>query len=111
MNTFLWLVALFFSAPVFAKPVNINTADAKTISQSLTGISLKKAEEIVANRTQNGDFKSVADLQRVMGIGEKTIAVNKADILVSNPKAITGRYHYRIRQRHGHTHNRRTNQN
>ena len=110
MNKLLLLVALF-SGNVLAKPVNINSADAQTISQSLTGISLKKAEEIVANRIQKGDFKSADDLKRVLGIGEKTVSMNKADILVSNPKPTTGRYHDRTRQRHGHTRERPTNQN
>lgn len=110
MKKLLLLVALF-SANAFAKPVNINNADAKTISQSLSGISLEKAEQIVADRIQNGDFKSADDLKRVIGIGEKTVAINKADILVSNPKPTTGRYHDRTRQRHGHTHERPKNQN
>lgn len=110
MKTLL-LVASLFSAHVFATPVNINSADAKSISESLSGISLKKAEAIVANRIQNGDFKNIDDLKRVIGIGEKTIAINKADILLAdikdNPK--TGRYHPRTRQRHGHTRERRKN--
>lgn len=115
MKKLLLLVALF-SAHAFAKPVNINSADAKTISESLSGISLKKTEVIVANRIQNGDFKSIDDLKRVIGIGEKTIAVNKADILLADIKANasqdnpkTGRYHPRTRQRHGHTRERRKN--
>lgn len=110
MNKLLLLAALF-SANTFAKPVNINSADAKTISQSLTGISVKKAEAIVASRIQTGDFKSADDLKRVAGIDEKTIAANKADILVANPKPTTGRHHERTRQRHGHTHERPQNQN
>lgn len=110
MNKLLLIVALF-SAHVFAKPVNVNRANAKTISESLTGINLNKAEAIVADRIQHGDFKSVDDLKRVIGIGAKTIAVNKADILVSNPKVTTGRYHIRTRQRHGHSHERQRNQN
>jgi competence protein ComEA len=83
----LLVILAVFSANVFATPVNINTADAKTISSSLTGIGAKKAEAIVADRTKNGPFKSVDDLKRVSGIGEKTVSANKADILLSDPKA------------------------
>ena len=88
MNKLLLILALF-SANVFAKPVNVNKADAKTISDSLVGVGKKKAEAIVADRTKNGPFKSVADLKRVSGIGEKTVTANKTDILLDDPKAAT----------------------
>jgi competence protein ComEA len=113
--TKLLLLSALFSVNAFATPVNINSADAKTISESLAGISLKKAEAIVADRIQNGEFKSITDLKRVFGIGEKTIAINKTDILFSNSQTITsnatktGRHHLRSRGRHGHTHNRLEN--
>ncbi len=110
MNKLLLLVTIF-SANAFAKPVNINNADATTISQALTGITLKQAEAIVASRIQAGDFNSVEELKRVVGIDEKTVARNKADILFANPKPRTGRYHERSRERHGHTHERPQNRN
>ncbi len=81
----LWLV----SVNVFATPVNVNTADAATISASLAGIGAKKAEAIVADRAKNGVFKSVNDLKRVAGIGDKIISANKNDILLSDPKPAT----------------------
>ncbi len=83
----LLLVIALFSANAFATPVNINTADAKTIAASLAGVGIKKAEAIVADRTKNGAFKSVDDLKRVSGIGDKTVATNKADILLADPAA------------------------
>lgn len=70
------LVALFAvvcSFNVFASPVNINTADAKTIGEALSGIGLKKAEAIVKYREEKGDFKSADELVNVAGIGEKTV--------------------------------------
>ncbi|MGZ8200008.1 MAG: ComEA family DNA-binding protein [Methylosarcina sp.] len=73
---FLWV----FNA--FAVPVNINNADAKTISDSLSGIGLKKAEAIVKYRTEKGAFSRVEDLTNVAGIGEKTLEKNKKDILL-----------------------------
>lgn len=65
-----------------AAPVNINSADAKTISDSLSGIGIKKAEAIVKYRTEKGAFGHVEDLTNVSGIGEKTIEKNKKDILL-----------------------------
>lgn len=79
------LVAVLFSMNVSAKPVNINTADAQTIADSLDGIGLKKAQAIVDYRAKNGVFKSINDLLQVSGIGMKTIEKNKADILLDDP--------------------------
>ena len=62
-----------FTMSVFAAPVNINTADAKTIADALNGIGLKKAEAIVQYRTEKGPFKAIEELANVPGIGEKTI--------------------------------------
>lgn len=69
---------------VFAAPVNINTADAKAISDALSGIGPKKAEAIVKYRTEKGLFKTLDDLLNVPGIGEKIVEVNKKDILFSD---------------------------
>jgi competence protein ComEA len=70
----------------YAGQVNINTADAATISAELKGIGLSKAEAIVAYRTKHGPFRSVDDLSLVKGIGEKTVNKLRADIDVSTPK-------------------------
>ncbi len=63
--------------------VDIKTADAETLAMALDGIGLAKAREIVAYRKQNGDFKSVEDLEQVRGIGPATIARNRDRIVVS----------------------------
>lgn len=81
------LATAFFSFNALAAPVNINTADAKTIADSLSGIGLKKAEAIVDYRTKNGAFKTLDDLTHVSGIGNKTIEKNKADILLNDTTA------------------------
>jgi len=81
MKRILLLMAVF-SFNAMAAPVNINKADAKTISDSLTNIGIKKAEAIVKYRTEKGAFKTVEDLTNVAGIGEKTIEKNKKDILL-----------------------------
>lgn len=70
-----------------AAPVNVNTADAKTISEALSGIGLKKAEAIVKYRTEKGLFKTAEDLANVKGIGEKTVEKNKNDILLGDATA------------------------
>jgi competence protein ComEA len=78
------LAAVLFSIATSAAPVNVNTADAKTIADSLSGIGLKKAQAIVDYRAKNGDFKTVDDLSQVSGIGVKTIEKNKSDILLTD---------------------------
>ncbi len=82
MKKIVMLVILAFPMSVLSAPVNINKADAQTISESLQGIGPKKAEAIVDYRKKNGSFKSVDDLSKVSGIGEKTLKANKKDILL-----------------------------
>lgn len=77
----LWMLN---TSTTLASPVNINTADAQTIADALTNIGLKKAEAIVAYRTKIGGFKTIDQLSEVSGIGEKTIEMNKADILLTD---------------------------
>ncbi len=55
-----------------ATSVNINTADAETLSQ-LPGIGSTKAEAIIADRTANGLYETADDLTRINGIGEATV--------------------------------------
>lgn len=76
----LLLVLVLSPVYVFAAPVNINQADAETISESLTGIGPKKAEAIVQYRKEHGRFETLKDLESVSGIGEKTIQANEKDI-------------------------------
>lgn len=82
------LLLFLFAFNAIAAPVNVNTADAKTISESLSGIGLKKAEAIVKYRTENGLFKTSEDLTNVKGIGKKTVEKNKKDILFSDAPGV-----------------------
>lgn len=50
--------------------VNINTADAGEL-EKLPGIGPTLAERIVSYREKNGSFKSIDELKKVSGIGEK----------------------------------------
>ena len=78
------LFLLIVNVAAIAAPVNVNTADAKTIADALAGIGQKKAEAIVKYRTEKGPFKTVDDLTNVSGIGKKTLEKNKNDILLSD---------------------------
>ena len=76
-------LVLLAAAAAVAGPVNVNTADAETISAELQGVGITKAIAIVEYRQANGPFKTVEDLVRVKGIGERTIEINRANILVT----------------------------
>jgi len=52
--------------------VNLNTADMKTLEE-LPGIGPTLAERIVAYREKHGGFRSVDELKKVSGIGDKKI--------------------------------------
>jgi competence protein ComEA len=79
------LAGLLMPVVGFTGPVNINTADAETISAELQGVGLSKAQAIVEYRQVNGPFKSADDLIAVKGIGERTLEMNRANILVDSP--------------------------
>jgi len=53
--------------------IDINRATAEQLQQ-LKGIGPSKAKAIVDDREQKGSFKSIADIKRVKGIGEKLYA-------------------------------------
>ncbi len=54
------------------KDININTADKEQLIL-LPGIGPVTAEAILAYRKDNGNFKSVDELTKVKGIGDKTL--------------------------------------
>jgi competence protein ComEA len=57
--------------PLPTSVININTADVQTLTQ-LPGIGLKRAEQIVAYRSEHGMFRSPEELLKIKGIGEKS---------------------------------------
>lgn len=79
-KSFLFIVLFSFSSLLYAAQVNINTADADTLSNELTGVGQSKAEAIVAYREQHGPYKQLEDLTNVKGIGIATIEKNKTKI-------------------------------
>ena len=68
----LTLCVMLLPVLALAGPVNINTADAETISRSLQGVGLSKARAIVEYREANGPFQTVDEILAVKGIGESS---------------------------------------
>ena len=62
--------------------VNINTASAEEMAESLKGIGIKTAEAIVTFRNDEGLFTSPEAIMAVKGIGDFTFEVNKDIIMV-----------------------------
>ncbi len=60
------------TALVLTEKVNINTSSEVTLT-TVPGIGPKTAGNIYAYRELNGKFKSVEDLVKVKGIGDKTL--------------------------------------
>ena len=79
-------VSVLLPLSAWAEPVNVNTADAATISAELQGVGLSKAGAIVEYREAHGPFKSASELAEVKGIGARTIEINRENILVEEPK-------------------------
>lgn len=61
--------------------ININTATADALTE-LKGIGPKKAESIVAFRTEHGPFKKLEDIMLVKGIGQKLFSKIKDQITI-----------------------------
>lgn len=63
------------------KKININTAAADELIQ-LKGIGEVKSGKIIEFRERQGPFRSIEDLKKVPGIGQKTFEMNKDRIIV-----------------------------
>ncbi len=70
----------------FAGPVDINTANAETLSAELDGVGMSKAKAIVEYREKHGPFKNPEDLSLVKGIGDRTVELNRSNIRVTTAK-------------------------
>jgi len=73
----LGLLCQSYTTTAIAGPVNINTADAATLSRELNGIGAKRAEAIVEYRRKFGPFKSADELALVKVIGPAAIEKNR----------------------------------
>ena len=92
LRNVLFVFALLFAASgvSFAvdTAVDINSADVQTLASVLKGVGPDKAKAIVAYRDVHGPFKSIDELSKVKGIGQKTIDRNRDAITVSDPSAM-----------------------
>lgn len=77
------VASLFMAMSVLAGPVDVNTADAQTLSQELTGIGLARAQAIVDYRKEHGPFKRAEDLLKVKGVGQRTLEMNRENIRIA----------------------------
>ena len=74
------LAAVLVSGPALAEAVNVNTAQSATIAKAL-GVGENIGARIVAEREENGPYKSPEDLgKRVKGLDHKALEKNKANI-------------------------------
>lgn len=90
MNKVIMLLLVLFSGSVWAAPLDINKADAETISSALSNIGPKKAEAIVQYRKEHGDFKSIKDLENVKGIGSKTALLIEKELVFTDSVVASG---------------------
>lgn len=56
--------------------LNINRATAKEIAKHVKGIGIRRAQNIVKFRKENGDFKKLEDLMFVRGISKRFVDSN-----------------------------------
>lgn len=80
LKSILMAFMLCYASLSFAGQVNINKADASTLSAELNGVGDKKAQAIIDYRTQHGPFKSISELEKVKGISSKTIEKNRHNL-------------------------------
>lgn len=73
---------LLVQAPVWAGPVNINTASRDHLDEELSGIGTVLADRIVRYREAHGPFRSPDEIQNVPYIGVKTFEKNRQYIRV-----------------------------
>jgi len=78
------MLSVGFVVPAFAEDmVDINSADAATLSHIVSGIGEVKAQAIVEYRNKHGFFSSVDGLLAVKGIGELSLAKIRNQLVAS----------------------------
>ena len=92
LRNILFVFAFLFAASgvsfAVGSAVDINTADAQTLADAIKGVGPDKAKAIVAYRDVHGPFKSIDELSKVKGIGEKIVDRNRDAITVNDPSAM-----------------------
>lgn len=80
------LISVFaFSVSAWAA-VDLNTASQAEL-ETVKGIGPAKAKAILEYRKKNGNFKSVDELDNVLGFGKKTVDAVRKEISVGNATA------------------------
>lgn len=87
LRIFLLSVLMLLPVSLLADKVNINQANAKTLAMNLKGVGDKKAKAIIKYRKKYGRFKNINELINVKGIGEKILAINRKNILLTGKGA------------------------
>ncbi len=84
MKQFIFLFTFLLVAALrsYAAPVDVNSADADGLAESLNGVGPKIAAAIVEYRKQNGPFQSIDELLNVKGVGSKMLERNQEDIIL-----------------------------
>jgi len=82
LNKLFFAFLICFAGSALAGKVNINSASAEVIAAELTGIGPSKAQAIVDYRSSHGAFKTADSLASVKGVGEKTVELNRENILI-----------------------------
>jgi len=82
-------IALSLLTSAFAGIININTADITTLAENLKGIGMKKAKAIIEYRKANGNFNTIDDITNVKGIGPKTLAKNRDNMIIEDKSKAT----------------------
>ena len=88
MKRILLLLAALLVSGAAAAALNLNTAT-KDELVALPGIGPAKAQAIVDYRNQHGPFKSVDEVRKVKGIGEKLFLQIKPEIAIGAPSRNT----------------------
>lgn len=81
------LIAFFALVSVAFAAVNVNTATKAELA-TLNGIGDVRAQAIIDYRTKNGPFKSMAELDKVPGIGEGTMAKIAKEVTLSGKTTV-----------------------
>ena len=82
-----FVAALLLSSMAFAEnnasqgAIDLNAATVKELS-ALPGVGKKRAQSIIAYRTENGRFESVDEIKKIDGIGKKTFSKIRERVVV-----------------------------
>lgn len=85
---YLLIVMLLTATQLAFAAVNLNTATQSEL-ETVKGIGPAKAKMIIDDRTKNGPFKSVEDLDRVKGFGTKSVNKLRGEVSVTGVTQIS----------------------